>query len=77
MDEYSIFESYDLGFILQEVYECLMHSYSLGHTRVRIYVRSPTAISYLIRWMPGWARKAGPGGIWRDSQGNCKDLYNY
>ena len=70
MDEYCIFESHDLGFILQEVYECLMFSYSSGHTHVRISVRSHEAISYLVRWMPGWARRAGPGGIWRTSQGN-------
>ena len=77
MDEYIIFESYDLGFILHEVYECLMRSYSLGHNRVRITVRSSLAISFLMRWMPGWARRAGPGGIWRNSKGNYKVLCNY
>lgn len=75
MDEYSIFEVNDLGFILQEVYECLMHSYSFGRTKVKIKVRSERAISFLMRWMPGWARRAGPGGIWRNSQGNCKSSF--
>ena len=77
MDEYFIFESHDLGFILQEVYECLMCSYSLGHTHVRVSVRSDIAISYLMRWMPGWARRAGPGGVWKTSQGIAKVLLQY
>ena len=77
MDEYTIFESDDLGFILCEIYENLMLSYSSGCTHVRIYVRSPLAISYVKRWMPGWFRKAGPGGIWRDSQGNIKLFLYY
>ena len=72
MDEYFIFEPFDLGYILEEVYECLMYSYSSGHTQVRIRVRSCEAIDYIQRWMPGWARRAGPGGVWRDSRGNHK-----
>ena len=72
MDIYAIYESCDLGYVLQEVYENLMLSYSSGCTNVRIYVRSELAISYLKRWMPGWIRKAPPGGVWKDSRGNIK-----
>ena len=75
MDEYSIFEIDDLGFVLQEVYECLMNSYSSGRTRVKIFLRSQDALSYLGRWMAGWARRAGPGGIWRNSKGNYKNCF--
>ena len=75
MDEYTILESSDLGFIFCEIYENLMLSYSSGCTSVLIHVRSPLAISYVQRWMPGWLRRAGPGGVWRDSQGNIKDFY--
>ena len=74
MVEYSILESHDLGYILQEVYDCLMLSYSSSHSHVRISVRSQEAISYLVRWMPGWARRAGPNGIWRNSQGNYENF---
>ena len=72
MNEYVIYESHDLGFIINEVYENLLHSYSSGCTKVRIFVRSALVVSYLKRWMPGWARRAGPGGLWVDSQGNLK-----
>ena len=75
MKEYAIFESDDLGFIFQEIYECLMLSYASGCTEIRITVRSTTAISYINRWMPGWYRRAGPGGVWRDSQGNIKSVF--
>ena len=77
MDEYTILESYDLGFIIREIYENLMLSYSNGSTRVRMFVRSSIAISYIQRWMPGWYRKAGPGGVWVNSQGNIKTFLYY
>ena len=75
MDEYSIFELYDLGTIFQEVYDCLLLSYSAGRTHARFYVRSSEAISYLVRWMPGWARRAPPGGVWVNSQGDYESSF--
>ena len=77
MDEYTILESDDLRFILCEIYENIMLSYSSGCFHVRIFVRSPLVISYITRWMPGWFRKAGPGGIWKDSQGNNIKIFLY
>ena len=71
MDEYIVFETDDLGFIIQEIYENVMFSYSSGCYDVKVRVRSLTAIFYLHKWMPGWVRKAGPGGIWKNSKGEC------
>ena len=66
---YEVFEIDDLGFVFTEVYSHLVNAYASGLTEARIFIRSRLAHSYLVRWMPGWIRRAPPGGIWRDSQG--------
>ena len=77
MSEYTVLEPCDLGYIFQEIYENLLFSYSSGCTDVRIYVRSSLVISYLDKWMPGWIRRAGPGGVWKNSRGNIKKYFLY
>ena len=67
---YEVFELDDLGFIFSEIHGHLMHAYSCGLTEARVFIRSTLAYSYIIRWMPGWVRKAPPGGVWRNSRGD-------
>ena len=66
---YEVFEPDDLGFIFSEIYGHLVNAYASGLTQARIFIRSQLAHSYLVRWMPGWVRRAPPGGVWRNSQG--------
>ena len=66
---YEVFENDDLGFIFSEIYAHLLDAYSLGLLEARIFIRSELAHCYLARWMPGWVRKAGPNGVWVNSQG--------
>ena len=70
MNEYEVFGTDDLGFIFSEIYGHVLNSYSLGHEGLRIYLHSKLAFSYLVKWMPGWIRRAGPNGIWKNSRGN-------
>ena len=72
MREYEVYEMHDLGYIFSTIYGFLIESLAMGHTSARVYLTSHMAYSYLVRWMPGWVRKAGPSGIWRNSQGNLK-----
>ena len=72
---YEVFEVDDMGFVFTEIYGHLLDAYASGFTEARIFIRSRLAHSYLVRWMPGWVRRAPPGGVWRDSQGNMHD-YN-
>ena len=76
MHEHVIFEVDDLGYILDEIYDKLVLSYSFGVTHVRIFVRNQLAISYLKRWMPGWVRRAPHGGTWVDSKGYIKNIFD-
>ena len=66
---YEVFEEHDLGFIFSEIHGHLMHAYSSGLTEARVFIRSALAYSYLVRRMPGWIRRAPPGGVWRNSKG--------
>ena len=66
---YEVFEVDDLGFVFTGIFEHLINAYASGYTEARIFIRSRLAHSYLVRWMPGWIRRAVPGGVWRDSKG--------
>ena len=66
---YEVFEESDLGFIFSEIYGHLMTAYSSGLTEARVFIRSKEAHSYIVRWMPGWIRRAPPGGVWVNSKG--------
>ena len=66
---YEVFEDEDLGLVFSEIYGHLVNAYASGFTEARIFIRSRMAHSYIVRWMPGWIRRAPPGGVWRDSRG--------
>ena len=69
MNEYAVYGTDDLGFIFSEIYGHILTSYSLGHTGLTVYLHSTLAYKYLVTWMPGWVRRAGPNGIWKTSRG--------
>ena len=75
MNEYAVYDTDDLGLIFSEIYSHVLTSYSLGHTGLKIYLHSSLAYRYLVTWMPGWVRRAGPNGIWRTSRGEYCLLY--
>jgi len=58
---YEVFEVDDLGFVFTGIFEHLINAYASGYTEARIFIRSRLAHSYLVRWMPGWIRRAAPG----------------
>ena len=69
MIEFEIFGIYDLGHVFSLIYNYQLCSYSRGCSSMRIYLHSELAYAFIVKWMPGWVRKAGPSGVWKNSQG--------
>ena len=69
MLEYELFGETELLPIFKSVLDFLIDAYASGETRVSIFMQSPLAHDYIVKWSPGWLRRAGPAGIWLDSQG--------
>ena len=67
---YEIFREYDFRNQLRDVLSCMLDAYCDGQETARVYTHSIKLFNYLECWSRGWYRRAGYGGIWKDSQGN-------
>ena len=74
MFEYELFGEFDLVTLFQSICNFMLDAYASGETGVCIYLQSALARDCIFKWSPGWLRKAGPGGEWRDSQGNLQNI---
>ena len=66
---YEIFREYDFRTQLRDVLSCMLDAYCDGLTSAHIYTHSIQLFNYIECWTRGWVRRAGPGGVWKDSQG--------
>ena len=69
MSEFAIFGLSDLSVILDSVVTGINEAYASGCPTLRIYLDSFFAYRCLVCWTPGWIRKSGPSGIWKNSRG--------
>lgn len=73
MYEYEVLNSGSLESVLGLILDCVLETYASGGTEATIYLDHALAYRYVMQWSRGWSRRAGPGGIWRDSKG----IYGY
>ena len=76
INSYEIFHEDELSVIFDQIIAYMNLSHASGAQGTRIFLTNRMAYDYLETWTRGWARRAGPFGIWKDSQGidNFKDL---
>ena len=60
MDEQSTYDSILLH---------MLEAYAQGASEVTIYTGNEFALKAIKVWSKGWIRKAGPGGVWKNSKG--------
>ena len=59
----------DAGEVLDSITENMLEGYARGAGTAVIYTGNEYVHGALTRWYQGWIRKAGIGGIWKDSKG--------
>ena len=62
----------DEGAVYDEIINHMLEGYASGARVAAIYTANWLAYGSLTKWNAGWIRKAGIGGIWKDSKG----IYN-
>ena len=69
MGHYELFLHNDFRFRLREILSFMLDSYASGHRVAHVYTHSIKIFNFVDCWTPGWCRKAGPDGIWKNSKG--------
>ena len=69
MSDRAVFGCDDLQALYSKIIVDINDAYALGLTDVRIYLDSSFAYKCLVSWTPGWIRKCGPSGIWKNAKG--------
>ena len=59
----------DAGEVLDSIASSMMEGYARGAETAVIYTGNNFVHGALTRWYPGWIRKAGKNGIWKNSKG--------
>ena len=72
MYEYEALNGGDLETVLGQVLEGVLDAYASGGTEAIVYLDHFLAFRYVMDWSRGWNRRAGPGGVWKDSQGKYR-----
>ena len=70
MYEYEVLNYHSLESVLGAILDCILDVYASGGTEATIYLDHALAYRYVMDWSRGWHRRAGHGGVWKDSQGN-------
>ena len=66
---YELFHENGFRSQLREILSYMLDAYSCGCKTARVYTHSTRIFNYVECWSRGWYRRAGPGGIWKNSQG--------
>ena len=70
MSDIAVFGCSDLKAIYSSIMTEVNSAYASGLSKVRIHLDSSFAYKCLVCWTPGWIRKCGPSGIWKNAKGN-------
>ena len=66
---YELYREGEFRFQLREILSYMLDAYCSGYKTARIYTHSTRIFNYVECWSRGWYRRAGPGGVWKNSQG--------
>ena len=66
---YEIYREYDFRSQLRDVLSCMLDAYCDGLSTATIYIHSIKLFNYIECWSRGWCRRAGLGGVWKNSKG--------
>ena len=69
MREFEIFGVYELEPICRKVIQCMAIAYACGFEDLDVHLNCEFAFNCIERWSPGWNRKSGPAGEWKNSRG--------
>ena len=69
---YELYREGEFRFQLREILSYMLDAYCSGCTTAVVYTHSIKLFNYIECWSRGWYRRAGPGGVWKDSKG----MYN-
>ena len=69
MSDCEVFGNDDNGAVYFAIACHIVDAYASGFPAVRIFIDSDFIYKCLECWTPGWIRKSGPSGIWKNSQG--------